>query len=115
MEQHFDFFGAQIPERRGVAWNALFDAVIPIASGAIRSDPDTPFANAERQSVTGAKIMAVAGSAGNIAVAGENGIIEKQLTKFGLLLIDGKKIICRQRRGNLSCLRLVGRDILGGK
>ena len=69
MEQSCDFLGTKVPQRRGVARDALANAVIALAGRALWTKAFAPLTNAQRQAVAGAKINAVAGSAGDIAVA----------------------------------------------
>lgn len=44
------------------------------------------------------------GGTGDIPVAGQDLVVKEQLTEFGLFLIEGEKIVVRQRRGQFCCL-----------
>ena len=66
----------QIPQRGGIAWNALFDFVIARAGAALRAYSYAAFANAEAKPITTAMVRVMACAATDIAIARENFIVK---------------------------------------
>ena len=77
MEQHLDLARAQVPERGRVAGDALGDPVLAGARGAVRPHAFATFADAEAQPVGARVVVVVTGSAGYVAVARQDLVIEQ--------------------------------------
>jgi hypothetical protein len=86
---------AQIPQGRRVARDTFADAILAHTCCPFRPNSNATFTNPKRQSIGPAQIVMVAGPARDIAVPGQDFIIEKELTDFGLCWIEGEKILCR--------------------
>jgi len=76
LKDYIDRFMPQIPQRGGIAWNALFDFIIARASAALRAYPHTAFANAKAKPITTAMVRVMACAATNVTIARENFIIK---------------------------------------
>ena len=83
MEQHRKGAGPEIPKRAGIARHALLDRGFTAAGMTRRADTNAPLANPERQAICSAKSVVMAGAAGDIAIAGQNFVIEEQLSDLG--------------------------------
>ena len=92
-----------------VAGNAFANTVRAGAGQAFRPRTNSTFANPKRQTIRAPKIMVMAGPAGDVAVAAQDLVVKKKLTKTRLIRIEGYEILCRyclrhsRRRGQDTC------------
>ena len=105
MEQDVDVFCTEVPKGRGVSGNALFDAIRTGACDAFRAKALAAFADAKAQAIGAAKVMVVAGAAGDISVARQDLVIEQKLTDFGFLRIKGDEVIVVKWPWKIRCGR----------
>ena len=82
--------------------------MIACTCGAVWADPHAAFTNAKAQAISACVIMVMTGATRNIAIAGQDLIVEEELTDPCLIFVKGDEIICADRRGQL-CKRRPGK------
>mgnify|MGYP007101663688 CR=1 FL=1 len=95
MENVADALVANVPKRGGVARDALADAGLACACGTLGTDASAALANAKAEPICAAVIVVMTGPAGDILVAAEDFVVEKQLPDPCLLRIAGMKLLQR--------------------
>ena len=104
MEENVDFFQAEIEEGGCIARDPLLDAGVTCSGRAFWPQAFAAFADAKRQPVRRCMVMVMAGAAGNVAVARQDGIIKQQLSDPCQLRI--KRVKVRFTQGRRKRLRL---------
>ena len=103
MEEHINVLRAEVPQSRGVARDALLDAVFSNAGVAFGAKALTAFANAKAQPVATSKVVVVACATGDISVAGQYLVIEQKLADLGLFRINRREVIVSKRPWQVGC------------
>ena len=85
MEQNGEFLGCKVPQRAGITRDTFANSYISGARMPVRPDTYTAFANPQRQAVGAAKPVMMTGTTGNIPVARQYLVVEKQLSDLGAL------------------------------
>lgn len=86
-----------VPQPRRVTRDAFADAAFTGPCGARGANAEPAFADPKAQPIGAAVIVVMTGPAGNVAIAAEDFVIEKQLPQSCLLRINWHKLIGRQR------------------
>ncbi len=103
MKHELNVAGSEVPKRWGVAWNPSLNPVCAFSCSSVRTYTHTAFANAKREAIRTAKVMVMAGAAGDVPVTGQNLVIEKEPTKFSLLSVELDEIVIRKRFRKFDC------------
>ena len=92
MEEHLDFLRAEVPEAGSVARNSLQNPVTPGFSAPFGAKAGPSLAEPKTQTVRGSVIRMMAGGAGDILVAAQDGVKKQQPSDFDGLGIYGMKM-----------------------
>ena len=83
MEQYGEGLGTKVPQRTCVSRDPLLDSHVTGAGIAGWANTHTPLADAKRQAVGATEPVMVTGTTGNVEIAGQNFVIEQQLSDLG--------------------------------
>ena len=108
MKQDRDIARPKVPERGGVARNALANAVVLVLRHALLADAPAAFADPQAEPVAATEVVVMTGATRDVAVAREDLVVEKKLPDLGFGRIDRQEVIIRQRTRHIACNRRQG-------